>query len=80
MRESVEKKFGGLGVYISGDIGAVEIIGDSNNKPGDRIRFDGKDFPFESGKNRPAYTFERTEAIGRDVAKAVFDALERGGA
>src|SRR5215208_5932631 len=78
VRESVEKKFGGLSVYISGDIGAVEIIGDSNNKTSDRIKFDGKDFPFEEGKNRPAYTFERTEAIGRDVAKAVFDALERG--
>lgn len=78
VRESVEKKFGGLSIYISGDIGAVEIIGDSNNKTGDRIRFDGKDFPFEPGKDRPAYTFERTEAIGRDVARAVFDALERG--
>ncbi len=78
VRESVEKRFGGLSVYISGDIGAVEIIGDSNNKPSDRIRFDGKDFPFEPGKNRPAYTFERTESIGRDVARAVFDALERG--
>ncbi|HKS41870.1 MAG TPA: hypothetical protein VJX74_14745, partial [Blastocatellia bacterium] len=78
VRESVEKKYGGLSVYISGDIGAVEIIGDSNNKTSDRIKFDGKDFPFEEGKNRPAYTFERTEAIGRDVAKAVFDALERG--
>ena len=78
VRESVEKRFGGMGIYISGDIGAVEIIGDSNNKTSDRIRFDGKDFPFEPGKNRPAYTFERTEAIGRDVAKAVFDALEHG--
>ena len=78
VRESVEKRFGGLCVYTSGDIGAVEIIGDSNNKPSDRIRFDGKDFPFKAGKNRPAYTFERTESIGRDVARAVFDALARG--
>ena len=78
VRESVEKRFGGTAIYTSGDIGAVEIIGDSNNKTSDRARFDGKDFPFEAGKNRPAYTFERTEAIGRDVARAVLDALERG--
>lgn len=78
VREGVEKRFGGMGLYISGDIGAVEIIGDSNNKRGDRTKFDGKDFPLESSNNRPAYTFERTESIGRDVAKAVFDALEHG--
>jgi len=78
VRESVEKKYGGEAIYISGDIGAVEIIGDSNNKPGDRINFDGRDYPLKADNKRPAYTFERTEAIGRDVAKAVFDALERG--
>jgi hypothetical protein len=78
VREGVEKRFGGTAIYVSGDIGAVEIIGDSNNKRGDRTKFDGKDFPLESGNNRPAYTFERTESIGRDVAKAAFDALERG--
>jgi neutral/alkaline ceramidase-like enzyme len=32
IREAVEKKYGGTAVYISGAIGAVEIIGDSNNK------------------------------------------------
>lgn len=78
VREAVEKKYGGTAVYISGDIGAVEIIGDSNNKLTDRIRFDGKEFPFKPNSKRPEYTFERTEAIGRDVAKAVFDALSRG--
>jgi hypothetical protein len=77
VREAVEKKYGGTAIYISGAIGAVEIIGDSNNKPTDRIRFDGKEFPFKPNSNRPEYTFERTEAIGRDVAKAVFDALGR---
>ncbi|HEY7544301.1 MAG TPA: hypothetical protein VID27_05435, partial [Blastocatellia bacterium] len=76
-REMVEKKLGGTAVYISGDIGAVEIIGDSNNKSGDRTRFDGKDFPLVKRGVRPAFTFERTDAIGRDVAKAVFDALGR---
>jgi hypothetical protein len=78
VREAVEKQYGGTAVYISGDLGAVEIIGDSNNRRGDRTTFDGKDYPLKSDSNRPAYTFERTEAIGRDVAKAVFEALERG--
>ena len=76
LREAVEKKYGGVAIYISGDIGAVEIIGDSNIKASDRIRFDGKDYPSKPPGNRPEYTFERTEAIGRDVAKAVFEALE----
>src|SRR5262249_10046990 len=71
-------KYGGIAMYISGDLGAVEIIGDTNNKRGDRIKFDGKEFPLNANGNRPAYTFERTEAIGRDIAKAAFEALERG--
>jgi hypothetical protein len=78
VREAVEKKYGGTAIYISGDIGAVEIIGDSNNKLADRARFDGKDYPLKPDSKRPGYTFERTEAIGRDVAKAVFEALVRG--
>ena len=78
VRDSVEKRYGGTAIYISGDIGAVEIIGDSNTKPTDRARFDGKEFPLSAKNNRPDYTIERTYAIGRDVAKAVFDALDRG--
>lgn len=78
VRESIEKAYGGTAVYISGAIGAVEIIGDSNNKLGDRVRFDGKDYPLKPNSKRPEYTFERTEAIGRDVAKAVFSALKSG--
>jgi hypothetical protein len=78
LRESVEKRYGGTAVYITGDIGAAEIIGDTNNKRGDRITFDGKQFPLAGHDNRPAFTHERTEAIGRDVARAVFDALDRG--
>ena len=78
VREAVEKKYGGTAIYISGDIGAVEIIGDSNNKLTDRIRFDGREYPFKPNSKRPEYTFDRTEAIGRDVAKAVDDALNRG--
>jgi hypothetical protein len=78
LRQSVEEKFGGTAIYISGDLGAVEIIGDTNNKRGDRTIFDGKDFPLKADGNRPVFTFERTDAIGRDAAKAVFDALARG--
>jgi hypothetical protein len=78
LREAVEKKYGGTAIYVSGDLGAVEIIGDSNNKRSDRTRFDGKDYPLKPENNRPDYTFERTEAIGRDVARAVVDAVDRG--
>src|SRR4030095_15253586 len=78
VREAVEKKYGGTTVYISGAIGAVEIIGDSNIKLTDRSYFDGKEYPLKPNSKRPDYTFERTEAIGRDVAKAVLDALGRG--
>ncbi len=78
IRAEVEKKYGGTALYINGAIGAAEIIGDTNNKKKDRIRFDGKDYPLDGGNNRPAFTFERTEAIGRDVAKAAIEALSRG--
>ncbi len=78
VRESVEKKYGGTCLYISGDIGAAEIIGDSNTKNKDRINFDGKDFPLKETNNRPAYTSERTYAIGRDIAKAAIFAIEKG--
>jgi hypothetical protein len=78
VRDTVEKKYGGTAIYVSGDIGAVEIIGDTNNKSDDRTTFDGKHFPLRSENNRPVFTFERTEAIGRDVGKAVIEALDRG--
>jgi hypothetical protein len=78
IRDTVEKKYGGTAVYISGAIGAVEIISDTNRKSDDRARFDGQEFPLDAKTNRPAFTFERTEAIGRDVAKAAIEALERG--
>jgi len=78
VREAVEKKYGGIAIYISGDIGAVEIIGDTNNRTSDRINFDGKAYPLDTKSGRPVFTFERTEAIGRDIAKAAFDAVDRG--
>ncbi len=78
IRQEVERKYGGTALYINGAIGAAEIIGDTNNKNKDRIRFDGKDYPLDEQSNRPVFTFERTEAIGRDVAKAAIEALEKG--
>src|SRR5262245_11019876 len=78
IREGVEKRYGGVALYLSGAIGAVEIISDTNARNGDRFRFDGRDFPLDPKTNRPAFTFERTEAIGRDVAKAAIEAVERG--
>jgi len=78
VRRTIEQKYGGSAVYVSGDLGAVEIIGDSNNKKTDRTRFDGRDFPIKPDRNRPDYTFERTEAIGHDVARAAADAIDRG--
>jgi len=74
VRQAVEKKYGGTAVYISGDLGAVEIVGDDGR--GARTHFDGKDFPIKPGDSKGSYTFARTEAIGRDVARAVVDALE----
>jgi hypothetical protein len=75
-RESTEKKYGGLAIYVSGDLGAVEIVGD--NERSTRMNFDGKNFPAVPGDKAASFTFERTEAIGRDVGKAVVDAIEHG--
>lgn len=76
-RETVEKKFGGTAVYISGPIGAVEIVGDSNTKNTDRIKFDGQEFLLKPNSTRPVFTFARTEAIGRDIGKAAIEALAK---
>jgi hypothetical protein len=78
IRQSVEQRYGGTTLFINGAIGAAEIIGDTNNRNNDRIRFDGQDFPLRKVNNRPVFTFERMEAIGRDVARAAIEALERG--
>ena len=50
VRERVEQRFGGTAVYTSGDIGAVEIVGDSEQDRNERTRFDGKDFKRRSGR------------------------------
>ncbi len=77
-RATVEKKFGGTALYISGAIGAVEIVGDSNTKHTDRTKFDGQEFPLKPNSTRPVFAFERTEAIGRDIGKAAIEAIDKG--
>jgi hypothetical protein len=76
VRDELEKKYGGTAVYVSGDLGAVEVVGD--NQQNARTVFDGKPFPVDPKKKGANITFARTEAIGRDVAKAAMDAVERG--
>jgi hypothetical protein len=76
VRDELEKKYGGTAVYVSGDLGAVEVVGD--NQQNGRTVFDGKPFPVNPKKKGANITFARTEAIGRDVSRAAIDAVERG--
>jgi hypothetical protein len=76
VRTELERKYGGTAIYVSGDLGAVEIVGDNN--PSTRSGFDGKTFPVDPQNKRATFTFARTEAIGKDVAKAAIEAIERG--
>lgn len=78
IREEVEKRFGGTALYINGAIGAAEIIGDTNRKNDDRSTFDGKHYDLTAIFGKTDLMFERTMAIGRDVAKAAITALEKG--
>jgi hypothetical protein len=78
IRESVEQKYGGTALYLSGAIGAAEIIGDTNRKSDDRSAFDGQHYDLPAIFGKSDLMFERTMAIGRDVAKAAIEALEHG--
>lgn len=78
IREEVEKRYGGTAVYINGAIGAAEIIGDTHRKTTDRSTFDGKTYDLPAIFGKTDLMFERTMAIGRDVAKAAIEALEKG--
>ncbi len=50
--------------------------GDNNRST--RSTFDGQEFPVVPGDKAATFSFARTEAIGRDVAKAAIQALDRG--
>ncbi len=78
IREEVEKRFGGTAVYLNGAIGTAEIIGDTNRKTNDRSTFDGKHYDLPAIFGKTDLMFERTMAIGRDVAKAAIAALDKG--
>jgi hypothetical protein len=80
VRAEVEKKYGGTAVYFSGDIGAVEIEGDTESWNGvDYEDLGGKRFPLDPKSHRPAaLIFDRTQAIGEAVAKAAIEAVEAG--
>ncbi len=75
-RDALEKKYGGKTIYVSGDLGAVEIVGDNNRST--RTRFDGRDYPVAAGNKNATYTFDRMQAIGHDVARAAEEAIEHG--
>jgi hypothetical protein len=74
VRDTIEREYGGTAVYVSGDLGAVEIVGDDEQTG--RTVFDGKEFPLRKGDKAASFTFARTDAIGRDVAKAASEAIE----
>ena len=76
VRTELEKRYGGTAIYVSGDLGAVEIVGDNNRSL--RESFDGESFPMNRNDKKASFRFARTEAIGRDVAKAAIEAVERG--
>ena len=75
VRDRIEQMYGGTAIYVSGDIGAVEIVGDNDGSK--RTQFDGKTFPILKD-NKAMFTFERMEAIGHEVAKAAIGAIEKG--
>src|ERR1019366_2027663 len=76
VREAVETKYGGTAVHFSGDIGAVEIVGDAVALgTADYEVINGRHFPIDVKSRRPNISFERTKAIGDAVAAAVFQAL-----
>ena len=75
-RSAVEKRYGGTAIYVSGDLGAVEIVGDNNRST--RTTFDGQNFPVVKNDKAATFKFARTEAIGREVAKAAIEAIEKG--
>jgi hypothetical protein len=71
IREEVERGVGGTAVYVSADLGAVEIVGDTCVDGADPRQPDGSN-EFDT---RADLGFARTERIGRTVGGAVVRAL-----
>jgi len=71
IRQRIETELGGTAVYFSGDLGAVEIVGDTCVGKADR-RSDGTN-EFDRRDN---IGFARTEQIGNLVAEAALRSLE----
>src|SRR5262249_28989420 len=66
------------GQSAAGQMGEGKSIAYSTAGGAAAFNFDGRVSRRARKSNRPAYTFERTEAIGREVAKAAIEAVERG--
>lgn len=75
IRQRVEAEFGGTAVYFSGDLGAVEIVGDSCVGGADPHLDDGTN-PFDRRDN---LGHERTAALGNLVGNAVVRMLRENG-
>lgn len=71
IRDEVERRVGGTAVYLSADLGAAEIVGDTCVTGADARHPDGSN-EFDS---RDRIGFPRTESIGRIVGGVAADGL-----
>lgn len=71
IRDEVERRIGGTAVYVSADLGAAEIVGDTCVTGADARHPDGSN-EFDS---RDDIGFPRTESIGRLVGGVAADGL-----
>jgi hypothetical protein len=74
VRERVEADLGGTAVYVSGDLGAAEIVGDTCVGGADPHAADGSN-EFD---RRDAIGFDRTRQLGELAGQATVEALRRG--
>ncbi len=74
IRQRVESELGGTAVYFTGDLGAVEIVGDTCVGGAPPHENDGSN-PFDK---RDDLGFARTEMLGDLVGDAVVGALRQG--
>jgi len=74
IRQRVERDLGGTAVYFTGDLGSVEIVGDTCIGGANPHLDDGTN-PFDA--RNPS--FDRTQMIGELVGDAVVNALQTGG-